>query len=71
MDHSSLPLDVQCRAAEQELGQRVHVDRLLLARSPLNSLSQVPRTGLPNQLHSLLDVRHALLEAATNRAVRR
>ena len=30
MDHSSLPLDAQCRAAEEELGQRVRVDRLLL-----------------------------------------
>ena len=25
MDHSSLPLDAQCRAAEEEFGQRVHV----------------------------------------------
>ena len=30
MDHSLLPLDAQCRAAEEELGQRVRVDRLLL-----------------------------------------
>ena len=30
MDHNSLPLDAQCRAAEEELGQRVRVDRLLL-----------------------------------------
>ena len=30
MDHRSLPLDVQCRAAEVELGQRVHEVRLLL-----------------------------------------
>ena len=29
-DHSSLPLDAQCRAAEEELGQRVRVDHLLL-----------------------------------------
>ena len=37
MDHRSLPLEAQCRAAEEELGQRVRVDRLLLIRSPLNS----------------------------------
>ena len=37
MDHSSLPLDAQCHAAEEELGQRVRVDRLLLVRSPSNN----------------------------------
>ena len=42
MDHSSLPLDAQCRAAEEELGQRVRVDRLLLVRSPSNSRSSDP-----------------------------
>ena len=42
MYHSSLPLDAQCRAAEEELGQRVRVDRLLLVRSPLNSRPSDP-----------------------------
>src|SRR3954462_9674600 len=42
MDHSSLPLDAQCRAAEEELGQRVRVDRLLLVRSPSSSWSSIP-----------------------------
>ena len=30
MDHRSLPLDAECRAVEEELGQRIRVDRLLL-----------------------------------------
>ena len=42
MDDSSLPLDAQCRAAEEELGQRIRVDRLLLVRSPSYSRSSVP-----------------------------
>ena len=42
MDHSSLPLDVQCRAVEEELVQRVRVDPLLLVRSPSNSRSPDP-----------------------------
>ena len=42
MDHSSLPLDAQCRAAEEELGHLVFVDRLLLVRSPSNSRSSDP-----------------------------
>ena len=42
MDHRLLPLDAQCRAAEEELGQRVRVDRLLLVRSPSNSRSSDP-----------------------------
>ena len=42
MDHSLLPLDAQCRAAEVELRQRFHVDRLLLVRSPSNSRSSDP-----------------------------
>ena len=42
MDHSLLPLDAQCRAAEEELGQRVRMDRLLLVRSPSNSRSSDP-----------------------------
>ena len=42
MDHSSLPLDAQWRAAEEELGQRIRVDRLLLVRSSSNSRSSNP-----------------------------
>ena len=42
MDHSSLPLDAQCREAEVELRKRVRVDRLLLVRSPSNSRSSDP-----------------------------
>ena len=42
VDHSLLPLDTQCRAAEEELGQRVRVDRLILVRSPSNSRSSDP-----------------------------
>ena len=42
MDHSLLPLDAQCRAAEEELGQCVRVDCLLLIRSPSNSRSSDP-----------------------------
>ena len=42
MDHSSLPLDAQCRAAEEELGQLVRVDRLLLVQSPSNCRSSDP-----------------------------
>ena len=42
MDHSSLPLDTQCRAAEEELGQRVRMIRLLLVVSPSNSRSSDP-----------------------------
>ena len=42
MDHSSLPLDAQCRAVEEELGQRIRVDCLLLVRSPSNSRSSDP-----------------------------
>ena len=34
IDHSSLQLDTQCRAAEEELGQRICVNHLLLVRSP-------------------------------------
>ena len=49
MDQSSLPLDAQCRAAEEELGQRVRVDRLLLIRSPSNSRSTIPRTSSPER----------------------
>ena len=50
MDHSSLPLDAQCRAAEEELGQRVRVDRLLLVSISLEqpvirSHVQVRRSG--------------------------
>ena len=45
MDHSSLPLDAQCHAAEEELGQRVRVDRLLLVRSPQTTGRRIPRTG--------------------------
>ena len=30
IDHRSLQLDVQCCAAEEELGKRVRVDRILL-----------------------------------------
>ena len=55
MDHSSLPLDAQCRAAEEELGQRVRVDRLLLVRSPSNSRSSDPtyRFAGAAQVHRL------------------
>ena len=42
MDHKLLPLDAQCRAAKEELGQRIRVDRLLLVRSPSNSQLLVP-----------------------------
>ena len=54
MDHRSLPLDAQCRAAE-ELGQRVRVDRLLLVRSPSNNRSSVPmyRFSGAAQVHRL------------------
>ena len=43
MDYSLLPLDAQCRAVEEELGQRVRVDRLLLVRSRSNNLLSDPK----------------------------
>ena len=42
MDHSLLPLDTQCHAEEEELGQRIRADHLLLVRSPSNSRSSDP-----------------------------
>ena len=55
MDHSSLPLDAQCRAAEEELGQRVRVDHLLLVRSPSKSRSSDPmyKFAVAAQVHRL------------------
>ena len=59
MDHTSLPLDARCRAAEVELGQRARVARLLLVRSPSNSRlpdplfrtagHRIPRIGSPER----------------------
>ena len=55
MDHRLLPLDAQCRAAEEELGQCIRVDRLLLVRSPSNSRSSNPTYKLAGaaQVHRL------------------
>ena len=49
MDHSSLPLDAQCRAAKEELGKRVRMDLSSLSDLPRTAGHWFPHTGLPER----------------------